>query len=94
MRRLTLGAAVLGGVVAARVLVPKLHGRMLETCRGMFEQMPEDFPPKRIMGGIEEIRTNTAQILELLEERTQAEETRLQEEALWATAEEVDVVPA
>jgi len=59
----------------------------------MFEHMPEDFPPKRMMGGIEEIRANTTRILELLEERTQVE-TKPQEEPPWTTAEEVEMVPA
>ena len=50
MRRIAISAAVIGGVVvAARVLAPKLHARMLATCKGMFEHMPEDFPPKRMM---------------------------------------------
>ena len=70
MRQIAISAAVIGGVVvAARILAPKLHTRMLATCEGMFEQMPEDFPPKRMMGGIEEIRANTTRMLELLEER-------------------------
>ncbi len=81
MRRIVVSAAVIGGVVVAvRVLAPKLHTRMLAACEGMFEQMPEDFPPKRMMGGIEEIRANTTRILELLEERTQVEETKPQAE--------------
>jgi hypothetical protein len=68
-----ISAAVIGGVVvAARVLAPKLHARMMAACKGMFERMPEDFPPKRMMGGIEEIRANTARTLELLEQRTEA----------------------
>ena len=95
MRRIAIGAAVIGGVVvAARVLAPKLHARMLAACEAMFEHMPEDFPPKRIMGGIEEIRANTRRTLELLEEREQAEEAKPREEPLWGTAEEIEMVPA
>ena len=75
MRRLAIAAALIGGaIVAVRALTPKLHARMLAACKGMFEQMPDDFPPKRMMSGIEEIRANTTRTLELLEERTQAEE--------------------
>ena len=93
MRRIVIGTALVGGVViAARLLAPKLHARMLAACKGLFEQMPEDFPPKRMMGGIEEIRANTARTLELLEERR--EHAKPQEEPLWKTAEEVEVVPA
>jgi hypothetical protein len=95
MRRIAISAVVIGGVVlAARALAPKLHARMLATCKGMFEHMPEDFPPKRMVGGIEEIRANTTRILELLEERTQVEETKPQEEPPGPTAEEVEMVPA
>jgi hypothetical protein len=44
-------------------------------CERMFQQMPEDFPPKRMMRGIEEIRANSARTLELLEQRKPAGET-------------------
>lgn len=95
MRRLVISAAVIGGVVvAARVLAPKLHARMMAACKGMFERMPEDFPPKRMMGGIEEIRADTTRILELLEQSSQAEEAKPQDEPPWTTAEEVEMVPA
>ena len=95
MRRIAISAAVIGGVVVgARALAPKLHARMLATCKGMFEHMPEDFPPKRMMGGIEEIRANTTRTLELLEDRSQAGEDMPQEEPLWSTAEEMEMVPA
>jgi hypothetical protein len=70
MQRIAIGAAVIGGIVVARALAPKLHARMLAACTGMFEHMPEDLPPKRMMGGIEEIRANTTRILELLDERS------------------------
>jgi hypothetical protein len=96
MRRIAISAAVIGGVViAARLLAPKLHARMLATCKAMFEHMPEDFPPKRMMGGIDEIHANTARVLELLEERTRTQ-PKPQEEPSWTTAEEeeVEMVPA
>ena len=70
MRRLAIAAALIGGgAVVVRALAPKLHARMLAACKGMFEQMPDDFPPKRMMAGIEEIRANTARALQLLEEQ-------------------------
>jgi hypothetical protein len=73
MRRIALIAALTGvGVLVARALAPKLHERLLARCERMFEQMPDDFPPKRVMRGIEEIRANTARTLELLEERERA----------------------
>ena len=78
MRRITIAATLAGvGMLIARALGPKLklHERLMAWCEGMFEQMPEDFPPKRMMRGIEEIRANTARTLELLEAREQAGES-------------------
>ncbi len=75
MRRIATAAVLTGvGVLIVRALVPKLrlHERAMAGCERMFQQMPEDFPPKRMMGGIEEIRANTARTLELLEERKPA----------------------
>jgi hypothetical protein len=72
MKRIATAAALTGvGVLVARAIVPKLkmHERLVARCERMFRQMPEDFPPKRILHGIEEIRANTARTLELLEER-------------------------
>lgn len=69
MRRLVIGGALTGvGVLGARVLASKLHTRMMAACERMFEQMPADFPPKRVMRGIEEIQATTARTLQLLEE--------------------------
>lgn len=71
MRRIAvLGALVAVGLVALRGRVPKLHERLMARCEAMFERMPDTFPPKRMLGGIEEIRANTARILDLLETRT------------------------
>ena len=75
MRRVAIGAAFTAlGVLAVRALAPRLHARLLAACERMFEEMPESFPPKRMMRGIEEINANSARMLELLEERTQARE--------------------
>lgn len=70
MRRLALGTAIaLGGVLAARALAPKLHQSAMAGCQRMLDEAPDEFPPKRMMRGIEEIRANTARSLELLERR-------------------------
>lgn len=80
MRRITRAAALAGaGILLARAIVPrlKLHDRLMAGCEGMFQQMPDDFPPKRIMHGIDEVRANTErtlQILEDLEERERGDE--------------------
>jgi hypothetical protein len=93
MRRVAKVAILTGiAVLVARTLVGKLkpHERMMAACERMFEQMPEDFPPKRIMRGVEEIRANTARTLELLEQReadaaASSAEASSAEEALHAT---------
>jgi len=73
MRRLALGAAFVGvAVLGARLIMARLHARMLAACTHLFEGMPEDFPPRRMLAGIEEIRESTARALVLLEEREQA----------------------
>jgi hypothetical protein len=77
MRRLAIAGTLTGvGVLAARALAPKLRERWMAGGERMFEQMPETFPPKRMLRGIEEIRANTARTLELLEERGKAPDTR------------------
>lgn len=95
MRRIAISAAVIGGlVIAARALAPKLHARMLAACKAMFEQMPDDFPPRRMLGGIEDIRTNTTRILGLLEESEQAEKTMPVGEVSPTRADEMETVHA
>lgn len=71
MKRMATRVAVIGaGVLVLRALAPRLHERCLAACERMFEQMPETFPPKRMMRGIEEVRSNTERTLELLGERS------------------------
>lgn len=95
MRRLAMTAALIGGVgLVVRAFAPRLHARMMAACKGMFEQMPDDFPPKKMMDGIEEIRANTARTLELLgEERTQPGATRSPGERSATRADELEVLP-
>jgi hypothetical protein len=69
MRRIVIGAALIGaGVLILRGLRPKLSERFRAAFGRMFEEMADDFPPKRMMQSVEEIRQKTARILELLEE--------------------------
>jgi hypothetical protein len=69
MKRSLFVIAVLGaGVFVARKA--KLHERVMAHCQGMFEHMPDTFPPKRMMLGIEEIRADTTRILTLLDGRS------------------------
>jgi hypothetical protein len=70
MRRVAVGAAFAAlAVVALRALAHRLHARLLVACERMFEEMPESFPPKRMLRGIEEISANSERTLELLEGR-------------------------
>jgi hypothetical protein len=73
MRRIVIGAALAGvGLLILRGLRPKLQERFRAAFGRMFEQMPDDSPPKRMIQSIEEIRRQTGRILELLEEGEQA----------------------
>jgi hypothetical protein len=50
---------------------PALGRRAMTKCQEMFDRMPEEFPPKRMMRGIEGIREQNSRILrDLDEERT------------------------
>jgi len=70
MRRILIVGALAGiGLLIVRAVAPKLRVRLMARCEAMFEQMPDDFPPKRMMRGIEETRVNTERIAELLEAR-------------------------
>lgn len=75
-RILIVGAFATIAFLILRTRVSKLRERLEARCERMFEQMPDTFPPKRAMNGIEEIRTNTARIVELLETRPNDEATK------------------
>jgi len=65
----TIGALAGVGILILRGRMPKLHERVMAHCEGMFERMPDTFPPKKMMRGTEEIRATTARIERLLELR-------------------------
>jgi hypothetical protein len=67
---------------------------MLAACERMFEQVPENFPPKRMLRGIEEIRANTARRLELLEDGREAAQGELLGNASTTDKTEAAVVAA
>lgn len=70
MRRMAIVGAFVGvGILIVRARGPRLHGSLMARCEGMFQRMPDTFPPKRAMRSIEETRVETARILELLEAR-------------------------
>ena len=48
---------------------PAMRERCSEMCDRMLANMPESFPPNRMMAGLEALKEQTARILEVLEER-------------------------
>ena len=76
MKKLLIGAAVVGvAVYTVRRMGSTLGERAMRECETVFASMPDDFPPKRMMRGIEEIREQNTRILRLLEEREQPRTT-------------------
>lgn len=70
MRRFAVDVALAGaGVLVVRAAAPRLHARMMAACERMFEEMPESFPPRQMLRGIEEIKANSVRTLELLDGR-------------------------
>ena len=64
------GVVVLA-LAALRRFGPALGKGAITKCEQMFDRMPQDFPPKRMMRDIEQIREQNSQILrDLDEERT------------------------
>ena len=67
-RQVIVGVGLAGtGVAVALVLRPKALVLFSEACERMLDQMPDDFPPKRMMGNVEQLRESNARILELLD---------------------------
>jgi hypothetical protein len=70
MKRVVIGAALLVGAFAVlRRIGPALGERAMKKCEEMFDRMPEDSPPKRMMRGIDDIRDQNSRILHHLEQR-------------------------
>jgi hypothetical protein len=66
-----VGVLVLA-LVALRRFGPALVKRAMTKCQEMVDRMPEAFPPRRMMRGIEEIREQNSRILRDLEEERRA----------------------
>ena len=68
MKKLLASAVLVAGCVyAVRRFGPSLSEFAMRHCEQMFEQMPDDFPPRRMMRGIDEIREQNTRILHQLE---------------------------
>ncbi len=73
MRRLSIFAVLAAGMVLAMRKIaeragPAMRGRCSEMCEWMLANMPESFPPNRMMADLEALKGQTARILEVLEE--------------------------
>jgi hypothetical protein len=78
MRRLLIFAVLAAGMfLAMRKMAGKAGPAMWERCsemsNRMLANMPESFPPNRMMADLEALKEQTARILEALEEREKAD---------------------
>ena len=74
MKKLIIGTAVVVAAGAAvRRFGPALGTRAMDKCHDLFDRMPQDFPPKRMMRGIEETREQNSRILLHLEQEPAAQ---------------------
>ncbi len=74
MRRLPIFAVLAVGMFLAMRKIaqrggPAMGERCSEMCDRMLANMPESFPPNRMMADLEALKEQTARILEVLEER-------------------------
>lgn len=67
-KTIMVAAVAVGALVALRRFGPALGERAMRKCEQMFDRMPEDFPPKRMMRGIQEVRDQNVEILRYLKE--------------------------
>ncbi len=77
MKRLaifTVLAAVV--MIAMRKVVqtggPAVRARCSEICEQILNQMPESFPPNRMMADLKSLKEQTARILDVLEHQTES----------------------
>ena len=78
MRRFLIFAMLAAGMLLAlRKMVERAGPAMRERCSGMCDRMlanmPESFPPNRMMADLEALNEKTARIVEILAEREQVD---------------------
>ncbi len=79
MRRLLIFAVLAAGMfLAMRKMAeragPVMREQCSEMCERMLANMPESFPPNRMMADLETLKEQTTRILEVLEERQEIDE--------------------
>jgi hypothetical protein len=63
------GVVLVAALVALRRFGPALGERAMKKCEEMFERLPDDSTPKRMLRGIDEIREQNTRILHDLDQR-------------------------
>ena len=77
MRRFVIGVVLAAAaVLAARKMGPAMRARCGEACERMLANMPESFPPNRMMADLAAIKEQTARIADLVEPPPDDQSTR------------------
>lgn len=76
MKRLAILAVLATSMILALRKIahmggPAMRARCSAMCERMLNQMPESFPPNRVMADLESLKEQTAHILDMLERRTE-----------------------
>ena len=69
MKALVLLAVIGGLALLARRFGPQMRAGCMAACDRMIDEMPDSFPPKRIMSDLEALRTQSERMIALLEEQ-------------------------
>ena len=80
MTKVTMRRFIIGTVLAAAIVLlmrkmvggaaPAMRERCAEACERMLANMPESFPPNRMMADLEALKDQTARILNEVERQT------------------------
>ena len=74
MKALALLTIIGGLALLARRFGPQVRARCMAACDRMIDEIPDGFPPKRIMSDLEALRTLSERMIALLEEQRRATE--------------------
>jgi len=71
-----LAVLAAAAILAVRKMVqldgPAVRARCSEMCERMLNQMPESFPPNRMMADLDDLKEQTARILDVLERQAES----------------------
>lgn len=71
MRRVVIGVVLLATAgLAVRKMAPTVRSRCAEACERMLSNMPESFPPNRMMADLQALKEQTARIIDLVDRPT------------------------